>query len=250
MAPRFSASADFAIDKPAGEPCPNLLADSRCSIHSSLREQGFAGCVVFDCFGAGQHVTQVTFRGKDWRQDPAVAAAMFDVFTVARQLHELLWYLIEAQTLETDDPLRSEVRVATEQVRDLVGASAEHLEVLDARACRKEIGSLLDRVSNEVRARVANRAKDRRGADLVGARLAGADLHGASLRGAYLIGADLHGADLRHTDLLGADLRGANLRGANLAGSIFLTQPQVEAARGDGATTIPPALTSPRHWTT
>jgi len=206
--------------------------------------------VVFDCFGAGQHVTQVTFRGKDWRQDPAVAAAMFDVFTVARQLHELLWYLIEAQTLETDDPLRSEVRVATEQVRDLVGASAEHLEVLDARACRKEIGSLLDRVSNEVRARVANRAKDRRGADLVGARLAGADLHGASLRGAYLIGADLHGADLRHTDLLGADLRGANLRGANLAGSIFLTQPQVEAARGDGATTIPPALTSPRHWTT
>ena len=29
----FSRSADFAIDKPAGEACPNLSADFRCGIH-------------------------------------------------------------------------------------------------------------------------------------------------------------------------------------------------------------------------
>jgi uncharacterized protein YjbI with pentapeptide repeats len=63
VAPAFSASADFAIDKDAGCPCPNLQADFRCAIHDRLRQRGFAGCTVYDCFGAGQKVAQVTFGG-------------------------------------------------------------------------------------------------------------------------------------------------------------------------------------------
>ena len=41
VVPAFAASADFAIDKPAGVPCPNLQPDSRCGIHESLRPRGF-----------------------------------------------------------------------------------------------------------------------------------------------------------------------------------------------------------------
>src|SRR4051794_29727341 len=82
----------------------------------------------------------------------------------------------------------------------------------------------------------------------MGKDLRRARLRGASLRGAYLIGADLRGADLRTADLLGADLRGADVRGADLGECLFLTQPQVEAARGDGTTAIPAALTRPAHW--
>nr|BFE68040.1 hypothetical protein GCM10020092_013410 [Actinoplanes digitatis] len=51
VAPAFARSADFAIDKPAGRPCPNLAEDFRCGIHERLPEKGFRGCVVFDCFG-------------------------------------------------------------------------------------------------------------------------------------------------------------------------------------------------------
>ena len=90
VAPAFSASADFAIDKAAGEPCPNLCADFRCSIHDWLRPRGFGGCAAFDCLGAGQKIAQVTFGGRDWRADPALAAPMFAAFAVMRQLHELL----------------------------------------------------------------------------------------------------------------------------------------------------------------
>ena len=92
------------------------------------------------------------------------------------------------------------------------------------------------------------RKKDRRGADLIGAKLKGADLRGANLRGAYLIGADLRGADLRLADLIGADLRDADLAGADLTDAIFLTQSQLDAARGDAATRLPPSLTRPAHW--
>ena len=248
VAPAFTASADFAIGKPAGRPCPHLLGDFRCGIHAGLRDQGFPGCAAFDCFGAGQQVTQVTFGGRDWRQDPETAASMFAVFGVMRQLRELQWYLAEALTLAAAAPLRPELTAVWDRTRALTVAGAAELAGFAVTSYRREAGELLARVSDLVRAGVPGRAPDRRGADLIGASLRDAVLRGASLRGAYLIGADLRGADLRHTDLLGADLRAADLRGADLTGAIFCTRPQLGAARGDAATALPAALASPAHW--
>ena len=83
---------------------------------------------------------------------------------------------------------------------------------------------------------------------LIGADLRAADLRAANLRGAYLIGADLRRTDLGLADLTGADLRGADVRGADLRRALFLTQSQLDAATGDTATKLPPALTRPAHW--
>jgi uncharacterized protein YjbI with pentapeptide repeats len=250
VAPAFVASSDFAIDKPAGRPCPKLRPDFSCSIHDDLRGQGFPGCAVFDCFGAGQQVIQVTFGGRDWRQTPEIAESIFAVFPVMRQLKELLWYLAEALTLLSAGPLRDECERVREDTEGLVGAHPDELVRLDAAAHRQQVSPLLERVSQVVRAELRDRVPDRRGADLIGAKLQGEDLHGASLRGTYLLGADLRGADLRKTDLLGADLRGADLRAARLEESLFLTQPQLDAASGDASTTLPPSLARPRHWST
>ncbi|MCZ2839410.1 pentapeptide repeat-containing protein [Modestobacter sp. VKM Ac-2985] len=250
VAPAFAASADFAIDKPAGTPCPNLQPDSRCGVHDQLRDRGFPGCVVFDCFGAGQRVTQQTRPGRDWRTDAATAAAVFAVFPVMRQLTELLWHLTEAGTLLPAGPLATEVAAAHARAEELTRAPADELTGLDVGGLRREVGELLGQVSDAVRADVPGRARDRRGADLMGADLRGADLHGASLRGAYLIGADLRGADLRRTDLLGTDLRAADLRSADLTGALFLTQPQLTAAGGDAGTSLPESLARPAHWST
>jgi uncharacterized protein YjbI with pentapeptide repeats len=75
-------------------------------------------------------------------------------------------------------------------------------------------------------------------------------MRGANLRGAYLIAADLRGADLRSADLIGADFRDADIRGADLTESIFLTQSQLNAAKGDSNTKLPPSLSRPTHWST
>jgi uncharacterized protein YjbI with pentapeptide repeats len=240
----FARSADFAVDKPAGQPCTHLRDDFRCGIHAGLRERGFAGCTVFDCQGAGQKVSQVTFGGRDWRDDEGTARRMFAVFPVVRQLHELLTYLAEA--LDRDAALRDELTAAYDRVDALTRGSAEELEACDVGAVRAGVSELLLRVSERVRAGLPG--PDRRGAELIGARLRGAALHGANLRGAYLIGADLRGADLRTADLVGADLRGADLRGADLTGALFVTQAQLEAARGDDTTRVPGHLRRPLHW--
>ncbi len=249
VAPAFAASADFAVDKPAGTACSNLLADFRCGIHDDLRGRGFPGCAVFDCFGAGQQVTQRTFGGRDWKTEPEIATSMFTVFGVLRQLHEMLWYLVEARELAGEGALRDELDRAHDRIERLTGSGPEELAPVDPAEHRREIGSLLERLSERVRSGVRDRPADRRGADLIEAKLRGADLRAAGLRGAYLLGADLRGADLRCADLLGADLRVADLRGACLDGGLFVTQPQLEAARGDAATTIPSSLTRPEHWT-
>lgn len=244
----FARSADFAVDKAAGQPCLNLRADFGCGIHARLREKGFSGCTVYDCFGAGQKVSQLTFGGTDWRQEPRSASRMFAVFPLMRQLHELLWYVTEAIGLAPARPVRDDLRSALARIEDLSQGSAESLLGLDLAALRGDVSTLLLRASELVRAEVPGRTKNHRGADLVGARLTRADLRGANLRGALLIAADLRLADLRVADLIGADLRGANLSGADLTGSIFLTQAQVNAARGDAATRLPPALRPPAHW--
>lgn len=246
----FAASADFAVDKDAGQPCTNLLTDFRCGIHANLREQGFPGCTVFDCFGAGQKVSQVTFDGQDWRQAPHTARQMFDVFPVMRQLHELLWYLTEALELSSASPVHSDLRRVLNDTDRLTRSSAETLAEVDMAAVRHDVNALLLRTSELVRAEVPGRKKNHRGADLIGAKLIGANLRGANLRGAYLIAADLRNADLREADLIGVDFRDADLSGADLVGSIFLTQSQLNSAKGDATTKLPPALTRPAHWPT
>lgn len=247
----FSASADFAIDKAAGSPCRNLRTDNRCGIHTELRQRGFNGCTVYDCFGAGQKVSQVTFGGSDWRSGSGERARlMFDVFPVVRQLHELLRYLTEALELPAAGPIHSELRRELDRAEALTREAPEELAGLDVSSVRQDVNVLLLRASELARAGLGRgRKKERRGADLMGARLKGADLRGANLRGAYLIAADLTGADLRSADLIGADLRDTDLTDADLTGALFLTQPQVNAAKGSSGTRLPASVTRPGHWT-
>lgn len=254
----FAASTDFAIDKDAGQPCPNLQSDFRCGVHNNLRQLGLRGCTVYDCFGAGQKVSQVTFGGRDWRQAPESAKHMFEVFPIMWQLQELIWYLTESLTLQQARPIHSELSSALDETERLTELSPESLMKLDVAAHRANVNALLLRTSELVRDEAIRSQKGSsgrrktygRGADLVGAKLRGADLRGANLRGAYLIAADLRGADLRMADLIGADLRDADLRGAVLTSSIYLTQAQINSAKGDDTTKLPSSLTRPSHWST
>lgn len=245
----FAKSADFAVNKSSGEPCRNLREDFRCGIHTRLRPSGFQGCTVYDCFGAGQRVSQVTFGGVSWREAPETARQMYEVFPVVRQLHELLRYLGEALDRPAARPLAGDLRAAYDRVEALTGGTPDALEELDVTPVRAQVNPLLLRTSELVRATAGGKPQSRRGADLIGKRMRGAKLRGADLRGALLIAADLSGADLTLTDLIGADLRDADLSRADLTGALFLTQPQLNSARGDAATRLPEGFARPAHWT-
>jgi hypothetical protein len=247
----FARSVDFPIDKPAGDPCLNLDEHDGCRIHSHLRTSGFKGCTVFDCFGAGQRVSQHTFAGRSWRDDTVTRAQMFAVFPLMRRLHELLWYLDCALALPVTDEARLDLGVEFGRTLALTLGTANEVLESDVDAYYEQARPLLIDASATARAGHPTAVSSRRiraGAELPGADLAHTDLRGTDLRGALLIGADLTGADLRWCDLLGADLRDANLAGADLSEAIYLTQVQVGSARGDADTRLPDSFDRPSHW--
>lgn len=260
----FARSEGFPSDKDAGVPCRWLQPDFRCAVHDDLKEKGLKGCIAFDCFGAGQKAAQETFCGHDWRQFPESAKHMFEVFLILRQLHELLWYLNDAFDLNATRSLHERISFILEETEHMTHLSPEEILKLDVPGHREAVNKILLETGEMLRAEVtAARSADAeylkrtekkqqndlcRGADLCAVDLRKTDLRGANLRGACLIAADLRGTDLRGTELIGTDLRDADIRGADLSGSIFLTQAQINTAKGDGSTKLPDTLDRPLHW--
>lgn len=148
----FAKSADFPMDKAAGEPCANLKDDFRCGIHSHLRESGFKGCTVFECFGAGQKVSRETFNGQSWKQAPETSQQMFTVFPIMRQLHELLWYLNEAMAMPETDPIHDELTRAIYETEQLTVQDPEAIMRIDLESHQDLVSAALSKTSKLTRA--------------------------------------------------------------------------------------------------
>lgn len=214
----YSADAGFGADKAGGTPCSNLAADDQCRIHTDLRETGWRGCTIFECFGAGQQVSQVTYEGRSWRDPSVNLGEMAAAFSALRLVHEMLFHLEEAQQ-RCPSPSLDEL---ASRLQDLRMSTPEEILAVDLDDLIEEVGAALRGVSAVIRG-----PEDR------------------DHRRALLMAADLRGADLGQADLLGADLRDAQLQGADLSQVLFLTQPQLNAADGDETTRIPPRLQNP-----
>ena len=241
----FSRSADFALDKPAGEPCPNLDERFRCRVHEQLPDLGFPGCVTYSCFGAGPMLTRA-FAGHDWRRDPATAREVFDAFPIARELHELLWHVRAALAAPLDGALTGGLADAAERIEGVLRAQPSGIAAPARDRLRELTTTLLRRASAQLRGPATG--VDLSGADLMGADLRHTDLSRASLRGALLLGADLRGVVLDRTDLTGADLRRVRLDDADLGRALFVTESQLRAARGSVTTVLPPGTARPSSW--
>lgn len=108
VVPPFDAIQGFGFDKPAHTPCPHLCGDFKCGIHDDLDARGFRGCIVFDCHGAGQRVSQL-FAGEDWRDSADAAQRMFQAYEIMRGLHDLMALLYTASVHVPDERLTAEL---------------------------------------------------------------------------------------------------------------------------------------------
>lgn len=126
----FDKGRDFAFDKNPGQPCPNLSRHS-CTIHEKLNEEGFSGCVKYDCLGAGNRVVQEVFNGRSWQDDPQLTRPMIEAFAGMREVHKRIDLLRAAETLplsRQDDQTRREFLAQLEEVR-WSGARLNEFEV-------------------------------------------------------------------------------------------------------------------------
>ncbi|MDL5376548.1 pentapeptide repeat-containing protein [Exiguobacterium mexicanum] len=243
------------MDKPAGQPCVHLADSYACNIHSELRERGFKGCTVYDCLGAGQFVSQVTFHGRSWREDDVDGARMFATVPIMNQVHELLLYITDILTREIPEHDARLLETLLEELLAFRELAPEQLTGTALMAFRQQARPLFVRLSQHIRVeglkqddlKLTSRHEQDR-ADLIGRNLSRHDVRGTCYRGALLIGANLRGQDLSYVDFMGADVRDLDVRGAVLTDGLFLTQMQVNAMNGDRQTRLAPVYTRPSHW--
>ena len=87
IVPAQLAAQGFPADKAANLRCRHLDARNRCSIHATRDEYGYGACNAFDCYGAGQWVTQTLLANARWTDSPDIAeriAAAREAFAAAR----------------------------------------------------------------------------------------------------------------------------------------------------------------------
>jgi hypothetical protein len=132
VATTFDRSPDFGASKAAGAPCIHLEGH-RCAIHARRVEQGFPGCLAYDCHGAGQYVTQTLLYGGSWR-GRADAPRIFATFLRVCELHEMLALLEVASRLEGARPLLPAIEAHMTHLQSLRSTALTAQELVQERA--------------------------------------------------------------------------------------------------------------------
>ncbi|WP_444658859.1 pentapeptide repeat-containing protein [Caproiciproducens sp. R2] len=242
----YCAKTDgFPADKGAGTPCQYLSPDFRCGIHADLKDRKMSGCLAYECLGAGQKTTQIDSSGGDWKTDPGRAETIFQTFSVLFQLHQILWYLIEAASLTSDEKTAAAVDALIRENQQMTQLPHGSLLKAGIAGHKSKANNLLKKIIGSISAEdPASRQK----ADFFGKNFRKTNLDRKDFSMSLLIAADLEGCSLDRTVFLGADLRDANLKNTDLSRSVFLTQMQINSAKGNRNTRLPAGLRRPSAW--
>ncbi|MEG0075382.1 MAG: pentapeptide repeat-containing protein [Christensenellaceae bacterium] len=244
----FAKSEGFPADKPAGKPCSHLLPDFRCAVHDDLIPRKLKGCLTYDCFGAGQKTTQGADALKNWKTHPEIAPQLFRVFLLITRFHQMLWYLIEAASLTDDRYLRATIDALIHENETITALFPEALLAFDIDAYQTRVNAVLKKVSQHVAVLFKHPKHKKPPIDCIGKNLKKSNQSGQDFSMCLLISTDLSGANLYGTNFLGADLRDTRLHDTDLSESLFLTQGQINAAKGNAHTCLPEMLKRPFTW--
>ena len=234
----------FPADKEAGVPCKHLNESFGCEIHQRLADKKMKGCLAYDCFGAGQKVSQICCPDINWKTSPERAKEVYDVFSVVVQLHQMQWYLLTALTLTTDEHLTSDIEELIHQNEQMTNQSSSQILALDIQPYHQRVNQILKQVCGIQ----AGNESTKQEKDCFAKNFRGENLDGKDFSMALMIASNLEGCSLKDTNLLGADLRDANVKNVDLSQSIFLTQMQLNTTKGNENTKIPSQLMRPISW--
>lgn len=256
VALNFSKIDGFPKDKSIGEPCENLDEDFKCIIHGSDKYQKMRGCIGYDCFGAGQRVSSEIYKGVSWKDSRDISKEMFSVFIIVQELHEFLWYLLDAFRISSSEQNKEKIKEKIEYIEEIIKKSHKDIKGVDLNLVWENIKEDLFNVAAINRQKYCEFGKSKlkaeskilNRADFMGRDFKNHNMKGEDLSGAFLISANISGCNLDGCNLLGADIRDCDLRGADLRNTTFLTQRQINSAIGNNDTILPENIEMPLRW--
>ena len=204
--------------------------------------------MAYECLGAGQKVAQVVYGGSYPKTPGRTAGQIFKVYPTVFQLHQMLWYLRDASTIISAQPLYTEIDALINENYTLTRLSPDEILNADIGTYKRKVDRILIKTGELVQLAAGGRVESRHTTDFIGKDFKRADLSGKDFSLSLLIAADLSGCRLYGANFLGADMRDANIEDADLSQSVFLTQMQINTAAGNRGTKLPPTLSRPASW--
>lgn len=243
----FSKIDGFPENKTAGKPCTKLRKDYRCNIHNELEKRNMKGCIGYDCFGAGQHVTQYIYKGDTWQSSKEKAKEIFDVFICVFQLYQIRYFLEESTVIIPAKEFWNDIENLIKENEALCNSTPQGILNIDIEAYRNRINNILKQVSASV-LKCFKSCDNNRLMDFLGRSFKNRDMSGIDLSMKLLIAANFQGCKFHGTIFLGADTRDTNFSDADLREAVFLTQGQINSAKGNKNTKLPKHLDYPDTW--
>lgn len=232
----------FPANKDAGVACKHLMPDFCCTIHSKLVSKNMRGCLAYDCFGAGQKVTQSCYPDINWKSAPEKANEIFRVFLTIFQLHQMEWYLLEALSLAPDEHIRLKIKALIDENEQMTSQCPKEILNLSVEKYRSKVNQILKPVI------ASSQSGGGKSKDCLGKDFKKANLDGRDFSMALMIAANLEGCSLKGANFLGADMRDVRIFNTDLSECIFLTQMQINSTKGNLHTKLPVNLFCPIFW--
>lgn len=228
----FSKIDGFYEDKKAGQDCINLDSQHRCKIYQELLVKNSKGCKIYDCFGAGQKVTQMYLN----RQ--VVDQEVCKIYLIMYQLYQMLWYLLQAKNYG-----QKQVNGSLQTIQEIIQLSAKEILQTNIDTIIKEAKMALKKASDTLTAIDVTKKQTYFQKDLSFKNLDHKDFSMT-----IMIASNLEGSSLDKTNFLATDIRDTNIKNTDMSNCLFLTQGQINSAIGNQNTQLPSYLTKPETW--
>lgn len=201
------------------------------------------GCLTYECFGAGQKVTQIYESRGNWSTNPKQRKEIYGMFLIMTQLYQMRWYLIQAHNINLSSEANEEIRLLIQENEQITALEPNRLLGYNLDTYREKTNKILKLIIEQISTPHNEKSKN-----FLGKNFKGKNLNGRDLSMSLMIATNLENCSLQRTNFLGADMRDANVKNTDLSESLFLTQMQINSTKGNAATKLPLYLTRPSGW--
>ena len=233
----------FPENKSADTPCKHLESNFKCNIHTQLLKKNMKGCLIYECFGAGQKVTQLYKSVGNWSSNPGQRKEIYQIFLIMTKLYQMRWYLIQAFDLNVSLEINDKITALIQENEQLAGLHPNKLLSYNLDKYREKTNHILKIIIDQISAPQTEKSKN-----YLGMNFRGKNLNGKDFSMSLLIATNLEHCSLKKAIFLGANMRDANVKNTDLSQSLFLTQMQINSAKGNSATKLPLYLSRPSSW--
>ncbi|MGN1181640.1 MAG: pentapeptide repeat-containing protein [Faecalibacillus sp.] len=239
-------SDGFPQDKPIGKPCIHLMNNYRCQIHQQLEEKKMKGCIGYDCFGAGQYLTHDIYHGITWKMHPEKITEICEMFIRIYRLFQMRFFLYESLKLISSQDLLGDIYQLINENEMICHMTIDKILQYSIEDYQDKVNQILKKVCHQLK-RYLN-IKEKKKQNFIHHNFDNQDMTGVDLNMKLAIASSFKNCQFKGATFIGTDTRDANFEGADLREAIFLTQGQINVAKGSRKTKLPNHLYYPITW--